>query len=254
MLKQLNSSQQSSSSKNINLNAMPCPEPEDVEETMESYTHEFDDKFYIENCLLPEFAPNVFQKGKSNEKHKCEMDKCDKIFKYKSELRKHQLDIHPLKCENINWLECPFNGCQFRTKLKSRLNAHENIHSKVFVCEICEKAFSCKGHLKRHRSIHNKTTQRIKPDFICNWPGCERLFKHNYKLKIHMNIHTAEKLFKCCWPDCDKALINKQSLSTHMSRHRKLDYLCESDECHYQTTNPDRFRNHMKWHSKNANL
>ena len=119
------------------------------------------------------------------------------------------------------------NGCQFRTKIKGRLNEHNNIHLNAYICEFCEKCFSCKGYLIRHKLIHTKTTKNIKLEYRCDWSGCKRVFIRNYQLKDHMNTHTAEKLFQCTWPNCDKAMINKQSLSTHMRRHKKSDYQCK---------------------------
>lgn len=59
-----------------------------------------------------------------------------------------------------------------------------------FICSLCQKAFKTEQYLKMHMLIH--TDDR---PFQCN--TCKKAFNRKDKLKRHMVIHEPVKQFKC---------------------------------------------------------
>ena len=176
---------------------------------------------------------------------KCELNDCNKLFKNEAHLRIHQLGVHPLEFEDIDWIQCSHNGCDYKTKSKSRITDHLKTHTKPSICLFCKKGFPNNQKLKQHELTHSENTDR---KYRCKWYGCDKTFHENWRMKDHMNTHTAEKTFSCVWPNCDKTFINKSSLYMHKKRHKYLDYKCKYNGCEYQTTNPIRLNNHIKRH------
>lgn len=78
--------------------------------------------------------------------HKCQV--CGKGFAFRTMLMKHQIHIHttekPFKC----------SYCERAFKFKAKLLQHTVIHTGVskYVCESCNKPFSCAATLKHHHS------------------------------------------------------------------------------------------------------
>ena len=58
-------------------------------------------------------------------------------------------------------------------------------NSKLFRCEICDKAFIKLVQLQKHESFHSQRTK------ICDI--CDKAFALQEDLKRHMRVHTGEK-------------------------------------------------------------
>lgn len=143
----------------------------------------------------------------------CEIEGCNKKFKKKAYVRRHQLNIHPEAIGYIDWRHCSEENCGFKCKTKGQFTAHINAHKKPFVCNVCD-----------HR------------------------YGNKYKLKDHMNCHTLEFTYKCKYPSCRGTYRTKGNLNSHMRRHIRMEYQCKWPHCGYESTNPIRYKTHLKTH------
>ena len=121
---------------------------------------------------------------------------CDKIFKYKSELRVHVERIH-LKLKDYLCDKCDKS---FSTKayLNDHLSTHEE---KKFTCLMCGVKLSRKRILIKHmKNVHIKSAEKIKIEqpkrnnqtpipekFPCHL--CGKLFSYNRTLRKHIRKH-----------------------------------------------------------------
>ena len=97
----------------------------------------------------------------------------------------------------------------FWTQSESNLQTPE-----TFICDICDKQFSTKQILQRHRvSLHEK-----EKDFKCD--QCDAWFSssNNHELIMHVNsVHNGFKKFICQW--CNKEFSRKDALKRHEVTH-----------------------------------
>ena len=85
---------------------------------------------------------------------RCRCHKCNIQFETRAELRRHKRKEHP---EPSSPVECPvchkkYNNNYMRDHLKSH-------NSDAFKCDICEKLFSSRSNLSKHKRKHN-------PDYV----------------------------------------------------------------------------------------
>jgi uncharacterized Zn-finger protein len=86
---------------------------------------------------------------------------------------------------------------------------------RKYICEYCDKKYTCSSHLKRHRMDH--TGER---PFKCPHDPCPFAAKERHELKRHIRIHhTGEKPFKCPHPGCDYSSSTSSGVSQHKKRH-----------------------------------
>ncbi|XP_034043802.1 gastrula zinc finger protein XlCGF57.1-like isoform X3 [Thalassophryne amazonica] len=116
---------------------------------------------------------------------------------------------------------------------------NQNSHLKTFKCSECGKAFSQKGHLKRHMTTHTGNTS-----FKCS--ECGKTFNQNFNLKTHMLIHTGERPFSCS--ECGKTFNNSSNLKTHLLIHRGERRFCCS-ECGKVFNQNSNLKAHMLIHT-----
>lgn len=102
-------------------------------------------------------------------------------------------------------------------KVKYKLLTSKQV--KPYSCKICSKAFSLKGNLVQHMSVHTKE----KP-FSCDI--CSKSFAWKSNLVSHMRVHTKEKPFNC--DICCRGFSDKRVLVRHMRVHTKeKPYVCD---------------------------
>ncbi|XP_067621085.1 zinc finger protein weckle-like isoform X2 [Eurosta solidaginis] len=117
-----------------------------------------------------------------------------------------------------------------------------------FFCEECSLKFRRIGSYRLH--LHRKHGIPL-PTLTC--AQCSKIFKTEYELKKHINIHrpTSEKnIFPC--PQCDRKFQNKDYVATHIKFvHEDIrPFVC--DECGEAVRTESALREHMLTHSDYA--
>jgi len=87
---------------------------------------------------------------------------------------------------------------------------------RVFQCELCDKAFTQAGNLKRHmRNVHEG-----RKDFECG--ECGKKFKQLQSLKVHKKcVHLGLREFAC--ELCGKQCSTKSSLKSHIINNHSVE-------------------------------
>ena len=141
-----------------------------------------------------------------NEEYSCSF--CKFKSGYDSSLRKHMESIHnasQLKCDLCNW-----EGKGNRLKLsRHKKSAHQEMkeNTKVHQCDLCEKAYSRKEHLQKHKE---KTHFGVR--YQCHM--CQHKSTTSTSLKIH--IKSIHDQVKSLCPHCDHKAHDNSSLAKHI--------------------------------------
>ncbi|CDQ57663.1 unnamed protein product [Oncorhynchus mykiss] len=72
-----------------------------------------------------------------------------------------------------------------RAQVRGGGSTSGNSKEKRFLCMFCNKSFSCSQNVEIHQRGRN-------PSAV---PSCEKRFSRQDQLKIHLNVHTGERLF-----------------------------------------------------------
>ena len=207
---------------------------------------------------------------------KCNIDGCIKTYKRNHDLLFHQRIIHLTDNQYI----CDEIDCNFKTIYKNNLVLHKQIHSNVkpFKCDFdgCNKTFTTKGSLKKHKEyIHGNTSLLYKCPidscnksfkhkdilknhmkthsdncYSCDWPGCEYSTNVEHNLKMHRRKHQSANNFVCDWPECVKRFKTKENLYQHTRVHlNDKRYVCHWPGCEFRTVHLHSFSQHMKIHT-----
>ena len=108
---------------------------------------------YLPTLILRSMLPEIhifFCLALSSFSFRCRCHKCNIQFETRAELRRHKRKEHP---EPSSPVECPvchkkYNNNYMRDHLKSH-------NSDAFKCDICEKLFSSRSNLSKHKRKHN---------------------------------------------------------------------------------------------------
>ncbi|XP_077926667.1 transcription factor IIIA, partial [Halichoerus grypus] len=194
-----------------------------------------DQKFNTKSNLKKHFE----RKHENQQKqYVCTFEGCKKAFKKHQQLRIHQ-------CQHTNepLFKCAHEGCGKHFASPSRLKRHSKVHkgymcqkecsfvAKTWTellkhvrethkedtkCEVCQKTFKRKDHLKQHMKTHAPERD------VCRCPreGCGRTYTTVFNLQSHiLSFHEEMRPFTCEHPGCGKTFAMKQSLTRHAVVH-----------------------------------
>ncbi|XP_039110652.1 transcription factor IIIA [Hyaena hyaena] len=194
-----------------------------------------DQKFNTKSNLKKHFE----RKHENQQKqYVCTFEGCEKAFKKHQQLRAHQ-------CQHTNepLFKCAHEGCGKHFASPSRLKRHGKVHegymcqkgcsfvAKTWTellkhvreshkepvrCEVCQKTFKRKDHLKQHVKAHAPARE------VCRCPreGCGRAYTTVFNLQSHiLSFHEERRPFTCEHPGCGRTFAMKQSLSRHAVVH-----------------------------------
>lgn len=116
--------------------------------------------------------------------------------------------------------------------------------SKTFDCEGCCKSFKKPIDLRRHfDAVHEK-----KKPFACQFPQCDKSFSLKCTLLRHKETHSSiRKMVEC--PVCHKLLSTQSSLNLHLRIHDNLKpHQC--GDCNLSFRTPGNLQSHRRTHEK----
>lgn len=95
----------------------------------------------------------------------------------------------------------------------------ESAPQSVGIVHIVDNAIDEK--IEEFRNKKNKTNPKICQ--ICN-----KIYRTNYKLKLHMQTHSNNLKHKCSYDGCEKSFKSKLGLEEHQARHTgKFNFYCD---------------------------
>ena len=136
--------------------------------------------------------------------------------------------------------------CQKQFTFKYDLNRHKKAHNEMplnLPCESCEKTFKSRQSLKLHERKHDPSYVEVRNE---ECEICHKKFRTPRELTSHSIIHTELKPFKCA--ACDRSFNNCGSLSRHRSsQHGAYEavFTCYMENCSFKTTSKELLETHI---------
>lgn len=150
----------------------------------------------------------------SNEKaFKCDAPDCSAAFTDSRSLKDHQ-NIH----SGIKPYVCPFCGEGFRSGANLRLHRVRHVDPDRYHCAECQTSFVTKQALQKHQRRH--TSDPDIRQFPCNI--CEKTFRLKDHVRQHIRRMHEEKdqIFQC--EMCPKTYFRKEALGKHQRKNHNI--------------------------------
>ena len=131
--------------------------------------------------------------------------------------------------------------CNKTIKSKTGYYNHKSVEKPAtYQCDICQKVFSRKWSLTRHKQTHSNLKK-----YVCG--TCGKRFNRKDYLSHHLAVHNDERPY-CC-TKCDKTFRTASGLTTHQATHCVgLSHKCPICEKWYKTK--DYLNKHMIYHKE----
>jgi uncharacterized Zn-finger protein len=183
---------------------------------------------------------------------KCEFEGCEKAYSSQSAKKLHFEEVH-LQKNRKNLLCCDL--CEYKHREKTVLKSHmftKHLNLRPFKCKLCEKCYADIKSLKDHKKLKHGPNGPLK--FECNICGikiaskfglrshkkthidfqcdsCDRIFKTQLKLKIHLKLdHLIEvEEFECNL--CSKKFVTKKRMLVHKKNNHNKTVKCKLEGC-----------------------
>lgn len=126
--------------------------------------------------------------------------------------------------------------CDYATNKKWSLTTHLVLHGfgDRFKCAQCDKDFSNKSSLQRHKKTHQSLSEK------CN--QCGKVIKSARHLRQHIEIMHSEKRFAC--DECEKMFSSVSRLKYHQKAVHVLKSL-KCDQCNFRTKTKWYLKDHI---------
>ena len=175
---------------------------------------------------------------------------CLMMFASAGQLKRHTQNSHGHE-ETLFCQVCP-ERCQGKENLKLHLYKTHGM-GELFRCEECNFESPMKATYIKHLTEHIPQEEKKK-----KCPKCEKVFKTNTGLKLHLKQHLDESLFNCLV--CDFKTPQKLNLVKHTaSRHgqdvegRLLDMNFACELCDFKCIAEHMLKNHvLRKHTQKA--
>ena len=185
-------------------------------------------------------------------KYECAL--CQKEFLYKWHLKRHVLTVHSNKSsrakpiQNVLRFEIgtPIEESQSFASVEAgdetRLEQEFGADKSMVACDLCQKMYSNKWHLRRHfiTKHSNNTIEKVPCE------QCDSTFASKWHLNRHIDEkHSAIEKFEC--NQCPQRFTAKRLLKSHIVReHEKAKFQCE--QCDMKFNKESRLVSHTATH------
>ncbi|KAI5410910.1 hypothetical protein KIW84_056161 [Lathyrus oleraceus] len=163
--------------------------------------------------------------GENQKRFVCPENGCGKVFRYASQLQKHE-DSHVM-LETVD-VVCLEPGCLKHFTNSECLKAHVKSCHQYVTCDTCGTK-QLKKNMKRHLRTHEIGTS-TEP-FKCEFKDCDCTFSTKSNLQKHEKaVHLELRRFVCGFPNCGMRFAYKHVRDNHEKTAKHLFTLGDFEE------------------------